>query len=95
MEDETRRLVIELAVTAAAVWLSLPAHQQREMLMWVAYRSGKTASWLAAKTARWAMLCELAGDRDAADVGYRAAYEVMTGPYRQAADWYERLRMVS
>lgn len=86
------RLVLELTGTALMIWYMLPAHQRKSGLMWTAQQCRKVTHWMARKSGRYAMNCELSGDRETAHVGYGIAYDLMRGPFERIGQWYNTLR---
>lgn len=96
MDDADRRMLVqylmELLATGLTLWMLIPEHQRRSLLMAISARVRLMTQRIAKLTARWAVSRELSGDRDAATAGYRLTFGLMTGPHRRAERWYESLR---
>lgn len=86
------RVLVELLVTLGALWLSLPEHRRREILMRTVSSSQRLTERLARWSGRVGIRDELRGDEAAAQVSYDAAYRLMTGPRERLGKLYDKLR---
>lgn len=96
MDDESRvekiSRLISLLITLYMLWTIIPKHRRKLMLMKIVHSAKNSTLRLANASGRFAMRAELAGEDEAADLGYSTAYSLMTGAYGRCVKWYDRLR---
>lgn len=90
------RRLVELVSTAILVgvtwWTTLPEHRRRRHRMMISRTLARSTEHLARRFGHIAMREELEGRTDDAHRLYRAAYRLMTGPYRSAQRHYDNAR---
>lgn len=88
------RITAELAMTLMTFWYLTPEHERARLILSMTSRTTRMVEWLADRSGRYAMNCELAGDTGRAQWGYRLAYRLMTGPRSRLSTWYDHTRGV-
>lgn len=84
--------VLTLLILLLALWISLPEHRRRAILMRLAATSKEHVHRIAQATGRYGISRELSRDTPASSAAYGAAYDLMTGPYQRLSAWYDSLR---
>lgn len=87
-------LLANLIMLLGLCWTLIPEHRRAELGMRMSARMRRNTQRLAQTIGHWAIQHDLAGDQDAADVGYQLALRIMTGPHDTFVRWYEQARGV-
>lgn len=87
---ELIRRLLELLGVAVAIWVTLPEHERQQLMMTLAHHSRTGLEATARRCGRWAITLELQGRGET--IGYRWAYDLMTGPVHRAERLYDKIR---